>query len=756
MLLSLGALSWRLWAGVSVQTDIRALLPAAELPPALQSAIDQVQEQALDQHLLLLGSRDKARLPQALELVRKSLQGDGVFQVQHWDKQALRSHAVYLQHPYRVIAPSDEKMGAEALAQRALARLYSLSGLTSRTSFSEDPFGVLSTWLNQRPTYSPFSLNGECLYRFEQQRHWCLMQLQANTPGMGLQQTAARVATLDKALLAGTAAIPALQIFDAGVSRHADFAASTAKREFSFISLGTITGIVVLLGLLLRSLSALLTASVVLASGGLLGLSACLLLYPQPHLIALVFGACLLGVAVDYAFHFLCSAGDGTQRLHTIRSGLRLGWLTTSAGFAFLLLAPFDSLRQVAIFAVAGLSGAYLSVVLLLPQLPKRLLSQAPAQLLQTISSHWPAADNANKSILLSLIAALGVSLLLSINLQSKENVRALHAGSVDLLDQEMHARELIDSIDAAQLFIVHGKTDEQLIKTNQALDIELHKAVTQGQLRRFMSISQALPHQAEQQRIYEHWANTIFAAGAALDQLQDQLNLPAQWVATQRQQFASSQPISLSDWHSSPASWPQSDLFIDTNDGEQWAMVRLGGISQLNALHTIAKQLQDSGHDVQFFDPLDAASQGLSSARLAATKVLGFALLAVLVILILRYGIVAGSVSSLPLALAISVCLAGLTIRDQPFSLFCVFALLLVVGMAIDYGLFVREGPANDVHSLLAVSLSAMTTLLAFGLLGFSSTPALKDFGFIVTLGIACAWFSTLLLHRAGWMKKA
>jgi predicted exporter len=75
---------------------------------------------------------------------------------------------------------------------------------------------------------------------------------------------------------------------------------------------------------------------------------------------------------------------------------------------------------------------------------------------------------------------------------------------------------------------------------------------------------------------------------------------------------------------------------------------------------------------------------------------------------------------------------------------------------MAIDYGLFVREGAANDVHSLLAVSLSAMTTLLAFGLLGFSSTPALKDCGFIVTLGIASAWFSTLLLHRAGWMKKA
>ena len=41
----------------------------------------------------------------------------------------------------------------------------------------------------------------------------------------------------------------------------------------------------------------------------------------------------------------------------------------------------------------------------------------------------------------------------------------------------------------------------------------------------------------------------------------------------------------------------------------------------------------------------------------------------------------------------------------------------------------------------MFAITLSALTTMLSFGLLSLSSTYAVHSFGFTVLIGIACAY---------------
>ena len=73
------------------------------------------------------------------------------------------------------------------------------------------------------------------------------------------------------------------------------------------------------------------------------------------------------------------------------------------------------------------------------------------------------------------------------------------------------------------------------------------------------------------------------------------------------------------------------------------------------------------------------------------------------------------------------------------------------MIGLAIDYAVFLRESAGHPASSLLAVAASTGTTLLAFGLLMFSSTPALQQFGGTVIWGVLTAFVSSLLLQRAG-----
>ena len=61
----------------------------------------------------------------------------------------------------------------------------------------------------------------------------------------------------------------------------------------------------------------------------------------------------------------------------------------------------------------------------------------------------------------------------------------------------------------------------------------------------------------------------------------------------------------------------------------------------------------------------------------------------------------------------------------------------MLLLGIGVDYGIFFQEHPAGAMPiAWLSVALSAMSTLLSFGLLSLSKTPALQAFGLTMLIG--------------------
>ena len=77
-----------------------------------------------------------------------------------------------------------------------------------------------------------------------------------------------------------------------------------------------------------------------------------------------------------------------------------------------------------------------------------------------------------------------------------------------------------------------------------------------------------------------------------------------------------------------------------------------------------------------------------------------------------------------------------------QSLNLFSMIGQVLVLGMGVDYGIFMQGKRGSDFGAaILGVTLAAMSTLLSFGLLTFSSTPALANFGLSVLVGIGFSW---------------
>ena len=76
------------------------------------------------------------------------------------------------------------------------------------------------------------------------------------------------------------------------------------------------------------------------------------------------------------------------------------------------------------------------------------------------------------------------------------------------------------------------------------------------------------------------------------------------------------------------------------------------------------------------------------------------------------------------------------------------ILALLLTLGMGIDYAIFLQARQGHS-HTLLATTLAALLTLLSFGLLSLSRTPALSAMGLTVTLGVMFSWLLTPVFLR-------
>jgi predicted exporter len=95
------------------------------------------------------------------------------------------------------------------------------------------------------------------------------------------------------------------------------------------------------------------------------------------------------------------------------------------------------------------------------------------------------------------------------------------------------------------------------------------------------------------------------------------------------------------------------------------------------------------------------------------------------------------------------------LALFNVPLTLFHVMALFLVVGLGMDYVIFIAEMTENSVETLSAVAISSTTNLLSFGLLGLSILPAVSAFGLALFIGSCFNLIGAVLLASRHWSSK-
>ena len=183
---------------------------------------------------------------------------------------------------------------------------------------------------------------------------------------------------------------------------------------------------------------------------------------------------------------------------------------------------------------------------------------------------------------------------------------------------------------------------------------------------------------------------------------------------------------LQLEDLRGSAFALKVNALLIRTDEG--WAaLAPLRGVSRPAELAATARA---AGHEL--LDLKMESNNLVNSYRNDSLRLIALGLLCIAVLLAwgLRSVSQAGRVL-IPVLAAVVLAVSILLLWGTRFTLFNLVALLLVVGIGLNYALFFNR-PVPDPHerqrTLLSLAVCGATTLSAFGCLAFSQTPLLRD----------------------------
>ena len=529
---------------------------------------------------------------------------------------------------------------------------------------------------------------------------------------------------------------PDQKLETSGIARMSVAAESQIRGDIERIGGISTIGILVLFGFLFRSIRMLGLGLVPLWFGSALAIIATHLVFGEIHGLTLAFGTSLLGVGIDYAEHYFShfaltpEHGPGPV-MRAIWPGLWMGALTTILGFAGLGVTGFPGVRQIAFFSAIAIVGALVGTRWLLPPwmpvghrsppILARLAALAERVLRWASARRWLVAV----PVVLTLAMIPGL-----VRTRFVDDVSVLLAFDPDLLAEDARVRARVSPVDTGRFAVVVDHADEGALEALDATTLALEDARRDGLLESWVPLGSLLHSRLGQMASFsrakhEERIRQIMREEGLVPELFEP------FFDTLHHRDADI--LTLDDVRASALGSIVGPLAPRIAEGQAF-ILPLQGVKNIDALRARLPR-------AVVIDEARMIEDTYRMVRKNTTWMLLVGLGLVLAVLVWRFRqprVVLAAFLPGVLGAAGAVSLDGLL--GMPLNVLHLIAMLLVLSMGVDFGIFVvegRESPGEAARSLVSIATATTTTLLSFGLLALSPSPALRTLGLTITVGL-------------------
>ena len=748
--------------GLQIETNLLSLLPSFKEEVLLQKSAERFSNQVSRRLFFLVGNKSEKNSRSAAlklaELIEKSAHFSSV-QVEVKSQQLKAWYDFYFPYRYQIITAEmrnllNQQDAAEQLLLGLKKQLYSPLPFYSSQLLKDDPLLFFPAFLASLPkAQGKLEVNDGMLTARENGMSYILVNVRLSEDPFKISQQSQISGHITQAVEAVESEISGTSILSSGVFRFVAAGSAEAQREVSSIGLGSLIGIFMLMLLTFRSPRQILVAFLPIVIGVLAAFTVSSVVFPKLHLLTLVFGASLIGVSIDYAFHYLVkhrmstSDWNGWAGLNAVFPAVTMGLITSILGYAGFYLTPFPALQQIAVFSSVGLLAAYGTVVCWFPVLMKNPPEASASKPLTMLPVSWFLSFFSKlprQSILTAGMLLFGAGCVLSLmSVQYNDDIRVLQNLSPELKTEEEKIRSLIGGLDISSFIVVRGETVEELLQLQEKATLLLNKYVesniiTSGDnhlyyqsLAPFLVSSKTQTENLSLSRMVFIDGTDSIVQGLADLGFEDDIGKRLIEEVSQPEQY-----FTVSQWLKSPVSEPLRHLWLGQIDSEYVSLIMLSNGHDPEAIISMFRLLPG----VEYINQLERFTALFKLYRKETTRFVAWAYVIVFIFLLWKYHFRKAVIILVPPALATLLTFSIMTISGQSLNIFNIASALLILGIGVDYTIFFAESKTEAEETGLAIMLSAFTTLLSFGLLFLSQTPALASIGLTITLGIAFA----------------
>jgi predicted exporter len=756
-LLLLAALGLYAARAIRIESDFSAFLPPSATPEE-RLLVAQLRDGLVARLLLVaLHGADETTLARASRALATRLGNDPAFDYAangSADQFAAQAE-VLMRHRY-ALSPdvTRQRFTAPALRvslEEALAQLASPAGVLTRGTIARDPTGELSAILRRGQSGAMPARRQGVWFSADGTHAFLIAQTRAS--GFDSEGQAAAMARV-RAALAQVA--PQVQ---ATLSGPGVFAAESRRLiRGDALRLGALSTALIVILLVFVYRSALTVALVLTptAFGLLAGVLVVQAIFGSVHAITLGFAATLIGEAVDYPSYVLLSAQRGeTARMAARRVGrtLLLAVLTTVASALALTLSSFTGLAQLGVLTMVGVAVAGIASHQLIPWLlgahtfdsPR---FRAPAVTL-VAKARWPRA--------VAIVAAAGAVVWLAATQPEwwERDLAAISPIPAAMRAQDASLRREMGAPEVSVFLASRGASEAAALEAAEAILPALDRWQQEGLIRGYDSPARYLPAPATQ--------------ASRLGMLPDESTLQAnlrealRGLAFRSDAFepfvrdvaaARSAPLLTRAEYAGTPLGTKLNAQVLALDGQWLVLTPLSGLADPGRARAALATLSDA--NTQLVDLKQVSSEMLEGFRREAARQAALGALLVLVLLAVGLGSLrrAARVAA-PVAAALPLTVALLVALGQRIGVFHLVALLLVLGIGLNYALFYERTPADEAErerTHLAVALCSVSAVMTFGCLALSATPVLHAIGGTVALGaVICLLLAGLWARPSG-----
>lgn len=512
----------------------------------------------------------------------------------------------------------------------------------------------------------------------------------------------------------------------------------TIREEATWRSFVAALCLLLVLFVAYRSIRLVLIAGIPLALGFLVGLSLVTLVFHQVHGIILAFGFTLLGIAIDYPLHLFshARAEPATSAVKRIWPTMRVGALSTLMAYVAILLAGSNGLAQLGLFTAGGLVAAIAATRFWLPHLLRPSEANVAINRVAPTQPHlamYPAA--------IAMFASFLVTYQLFSQGLWEDSLSSLSPLPQERLLQDNQLRTALGAPDMRYQLVLYDKNLNSLLLKNEQLEDQLEEAVEDGILKGWKSVSALLPstdlQQIRKERIPQE-EELRARLSAAIATLPFNENAFDPFLAEIRK-ARDLGPLAPDNFKNTPlATLLAAHLF------------QIDGI-WISLTFLVSPDSEALNERIQTWEPrpeltdIRESSDGLlREFRSRAIRSISVAALLMVGLLFLdRHRPRRILWLALTVSAALGATIAVVTMLHAKLTIIHLIALLLVFGLGLDYALFFSRAESNAEykstrHALIACMAS---TVLAFGILGGSSIPLLRNLGVTVAIGTAISF---------------